>query len=130
MEHQSFDPELRLEGVELAHLSVLAAMPGYRVLHRILRSEVDKFIISLINADGSDDAEILARHRLAKAASQFYQGATDRINEIIMHYRSAAAVDMKPVDVTENVLDLGDIERTAQQLPNLFEEGDYLNEHN
>lgn len=103
-----FAPELSLDRVDRAHLVQIATTEGFRVLQRIMRTEVDRFILAGINADPADEAEVLSAHRMAKAAAQFFQGVTDRINEEILQFNSAAMANDAPIDVTA-ALDLGDI---------------------
>ena len=107
------NPELQLEHGERAQLAAITAMEGYKILHRIMRSEVDKFFVALINAKPGDSKSVIASHLLAKAAAQFYQAVTNRINEEVTQYTAAPKVSDMPVDVTEGLLDLGDI---AEQL--------------
>lgn len=77
---------------------------------------VDKFAIAMINADPSKEREVVASHYLAKAAAQVYQMVTDRVNEEVLQYAHAPRPSDKPVDITEGLIDLGDI---AAQLPNV-----------
>lgn len=100
-----FAPELSLDRVDRAHLVQIATTEGFRVLQRIMRTEVDRFILAGINADPADEAGVLSAHRMAKAAAQFFQGVTDRINEEILQFNSAATATDAPIDMTA-VLDL------------------------
>lgn len=104
---EQFNPEIELGPNERASLVVMAASEGFKVLHRILRSEVDKFIIDLINQDSDDDAAVLGKHKLAKAAAIVYDGITNRINGEIEAYASTHNVDPVPVDPTAKLLDYG-----------------------
>lgn len=85
-----------------------------------MRTEVDKFVVQLINADPSNQQEVISSHLLAKAAAQFYQAVTDRVNEEITQYMAAPRKTDKPIDVTDGLLDLGDIASALDVLPNLF----------
>lgn len=111
-----FDPELTLEHTDRAHLVAVSTMEGYKVIHRICRAEVDKFIVASINANDANEKEVIAAHRLAKAAAQVYQGITNRINSEIALYIHSSHTDDKPVDATEGLLDLGEL---ADQLPEI-----------
>lgn len=103
-----FEPEVVLNRSEQASLASLLGMPGYRIMHRLYRAEVDKFILHLINADERDSAGVIASHLLAKAAAQFYTAITSRVNEEVMQYTGAPQPGDKPQDVTEGILDIGD----------------------
>ena len=106
MDNFSFEPEIALDERDRSNLASVVVMPGYRVLHRLLRAEVDRFILALINTDAKDDAGVIAAHRLAKAAAQFYEGVTSRVNEIVRNHLESSRQDEKPIDITENLLDL------------------------
>jgi hypothetical protein len=120
LENKEFNPDLQLEHGERAVLAATAATPGFVIMHRIFRSEVDKFLIALINADPANSKEVVSRQLLAKAAAQFYQAVTTRINEEVMLYTHAPRADDKPIDITEQVLDIGEVQS--------FLEGDDDNE--
>lgn len=93
-----FDPDVQLEHSDRAALIQVTAMEGYRVLHRLMRSEVDKFIVAMINADPSKREDVCARQVLAKAAAQFYEAITNRVNEEITQYVNAPRPGDKPID--------------------------------
>lgn len=107
MKH-SFEPDLYLDRGDQAQLSQLVYLPGYKVLHRLFRSEVDKFFVVLLNTDADDDHAVVAAHKMAKAAAMFYEGVTNRVNEEVMQFTNAPRANDTPVDLTEAVLDLGD----------------------
>lgn len=104
---RSYNPELALDHSDRGHLVQMASMPGYQVFHQLCRSEVDKFIVSLINAKPSEPAEVLSAQLLVKAAAQFYEGITDRVNEEIVQYTGSIKTNVYPVDPTEGLLDIG-----------------------
>lgn len=111
-----FAPELQLDPTDRAHLVQIATSEGFRVLQRIMKAEVDKFVLAQINADPSNEAEVLAAHRMAKAAAQFYQGMTNRINEELLQFNHIARANDVPIDATEQLLDLGNlVEAVAQE---------------
>lgn len=101
-----FEPQIALEHDERASLAQMAAMPGYKILHRLLRSQVDMFVISLVNVSAADPDDVLAAHQMAKAAAQFYDGITNVVNEEILAYTGAPRPGDKPIDSTEGILDL------------------------
>lgn len=118
----SFNPELQLDHGERGMLSQLLGMPGYKIMHRIFRSEVDKFFVQLINANPARAEDVVTAQLTAKAAAQFYEGVTQRINEEVLQYTGAPRYNETPVDLTEGVLDLGDLAYQMDTYPNLFEE--------
>jgi hypothetical protein len=115
-----FEPELALTHIERAHLVNVASTEGFHILNRIMRSQVDTFVMAQTNADPVNEAEVLSAHRMAKAAAQFYQMFTDRINEEMLQYSHAPKAGEKPVDVTEGLLDLGDLEEMTEDLPDIL----------
>ena len=125
MEQREFSPVIELDHSERALLTQTVNTEGYRIMHRVIRSEVDKLFVDLINADPSEHKDVLAKHNLAKSAAVFYTQITDRINYETIQYTAALRATDTPKDATENVLDIG--ERADQvsefQDPMLFEEG-------
>lgn len=117
-----FNPELELDHQERGLLTQVTTMPGYLIMHRIFRSEIDKFFVKLLNADPANGNEVVAAQLTAKAAAQFYEGVNKRINEEIVQYLGAPRYNAEPQDMTEGVLDLGDLEEAVQGYPNLFGE--------
>lgn len=107
MEAKGFSPDIQLEYTERALIAQTVATQGYAIIHRIMRSEVDKFIVNLINADEDDEQAIVAKHKLAKSAAQFYQAVTDRINHEVHQYVAATQQNGPPVDPTEGLIDMG-----------------------
>jgi len=51
---------------------------------------------------------------MAKAAAQFYQGIVNRINEEQTAYFHTPKPGDKPNDITENIIDLGDIPKEEE----------------
>ena len=119
-----FNPDLQLEHNERGLLAQLLSMPGYQVMHKVFRSEVDKFFVALINADPAQANEVLAKQITAKAAAQFYTAITERLqNEVVDYMATAPRVAEVMKDVTEDLLDMDDrqIQLNMDYL-NLFEE--------
>lgn len=106
----AFEPEIELDHHERAALALIASEEGYKILHRIIRSEVDKFVVDLINA--TDDADVLEKHRISKVAAQLYQGWTNHVNHEIQNYSAAVQRMGPPIDPTDGMLDFG---RTASR---------------
>lgn len=116
MVNQTFNPDIVLDYAEQSALAATAATPGYKVMHRIFRSEVDKFILHLINANASDERDVLSRHYLAKSAAQFYHGVTARINEEVTQYTNGEKPNQVQQDATEGLLDIGERASTFDDL--------------
>jgi hypothetical protein len=108
LENRTFAPEINLDRSEQAALAATVATPGYRIIHRIMKAEIDKFYLSFLNAPVGNDDEVLARHKLGKSAAQFYAGVTGRINEEVSQYTSASRANDRPFDETEGILDIGE----------------------
>ncbi len=124
----TFEPELALTHIERAHLVSMASTEGFHILNRIMRSQVDKFVMAQTNTDPVNETAVLSAHRMAKAAAQFYQMFTDRVNEEMLQYSHAPKAGDKPVDVTEGLLDLGDLEEMAKGLPDILGGEIHVNE--
>lgn len=116
----SIEADNELTGIDRAHLAVWLTEPSFKIVQRILEDEVKKFNINLINAE--TPAEVVVRHGYAKVSAQIYQGLIDRINEEVMIYTKAVRTTDKPVDATEESLDLGDIASVMEDVPNLLED--------
>ncbi len=116
----TFEPAFALSHIERAHLVSIASTEGFHILNRIMRSQVDKFVMAQTNTDPVDEKAVLAAHRMAKAAAQFYQMVTDRINEELLQYSHAPQAGQKPVDATEGLLDLGELEEMTKGLPDIL----------
>lgn len=116
-----FNPEVELSDGERAALVHMTQMEGFRVLHRLMRSQVDTFIVDVINADPAKPADVTSKQVLAKAAGQFFQQVVDRINEETQLYKNAPRANDPPQpDATEGVLDFGNIAEQLEAVPNLL----------
>lgn len=102
-----FKPEISLERHQLAALAQTCSSPGYKVIHLIVRSEVDKFVLDLINSPSEEEAKVLEKHRVSKVAAMLYEGVTKRINYEVQRYTQASQQPGEPIDPTEGVLDFG-----------------------
>lgn len=115
MEQQTFDPVLDLDHRQRGLLAALVSHEGYNVLHEVARTEVDKFILKLINTDTVDDKAVLDCHRSAKLASQLFVGFVNRINSEIAMYK-ASVTNHAPIDDTEGKLDIGALASTQDDI--------------
>lgn len=122
---KEFNPEITLDRSQQAALAQTCSPTneGWRVVHLICRSEVDKFILDAINTDATKEADMLMRMRLAKVAAQLYEGVTNRINYEVQKYTGGVA-SKEPVDVTEGLLDIGPRASTSQDFESLGGEDD------
>lgn len=100
--------DIELEIFEKARLAATVASGGFDPIKKILLSEVEKFSTDLLNADIANEAEIVAKHRLAKAAAQICTMVVNRINREIEEYNYSVKDNDKPIDITEGLLDLGE----------------------
>ncbi len=111
-----FNPELKLSRHEQGALALVVAEEGYQVIHKICKTEIDKFILRLINEDATDPGSVLEAHRIAKAAAQFYAGITNVIKQNVEAYMSGKTIQQAPVDLTEGILDIGPVATTLEML--------------
>ncbi len=116
-----YTPELILDPNEVAALALLTGQDGYKVIHKIIKHELSKFITAHINTATGNDSAITEGHRIIKTAVQLYDGATNSINTLVSTYTSAKQVDGRPIDVTEGLIDLGPAASTQDDLDG-FEE--------
>jgi hypothetical protein len=101
-----FMPELALEPEEVANLASLRGHPGFPVLQKMLRSLVDKYAVAMINVAETDEKEVLAKHKMAKLAAQYYVSFVNSINNVTELY-IATRPQTKPVESAEGI-DLGE----------------------
>lgn len=111
----TFEPALALDRGEQALLTQMYYQPGYKILHRVFRAEVDKFFLALVNTPADDIEAVVAAHKLAKAAAMFYEGITNRVNEEVLQFSAAPKASDAPIDIT-SVLDIGDSYEQAAAL--------------
>lgn len=119
-----FNPELQLEHNERGQLAQLLAMPGYQIMHKVFRAEVDKFFVALINADPAESNDVIAKQITAKAAAQFYTAITDRLkNEVVDYISTAPQMAEVMKDATAELLDIDDQQISLNmEYLDLFEE--------
>jgi hypothetical protein len=115
----NIEPGVELTGIERAHLSVWLSDPSFKIVQKLLEDEVKKFNISLINATTPE--EVVVRHSYAKVAAQIYLGLINRIQTEVEFYTKSPKPSDKPVDPTEESLDLGDLAEAMADVPNLME---------
>lgn len=121
---KTFMPDFQPNAQECASLYEIYRQPGFQVLQRMFRSQVDMFAKAAMNLPlDAPDSVVAAHHRQAKAAVQFYSGVAEQIDVALNTYRFAVQPPMQPedaVDDTEGVLDMDSIASTINELPVLF----------
>jgi hypothetical protein len=75
------DPEQELNEAERAALASYVQTLGFRALHKLMQIECAKFDLVLKNTSPADREKVLAAHVMSKAASQFFAGLINRVNE-------------------------------------------------
>lgn len=124
MENGKFAPAIELSYSDQSDLAATCATPGYNIIHRIMRAEVDKFVLALINTEQDDKEAVYAAFLLSKAAAQLYQGTTNKINQEVIQYSANLGRESVPVDGTEGILDIGELASNSQDFaPHSEEDG-------
>jgi hypothetical protein len=75
------DPEQDLNEAERAALASYVQTPGFKALHKVMQIECAKFDLALKNTSPAEKEQVLAAHVMSKAASQFFAGLINRVNE-------------------------------------------------
>lgn len=117
---KTFEPEIELTDLERTELVQVTSLPGFKVIHKILRNQVDKLALHLINTPAGDKDEVYGRFLQSKTAAQIYQGASDRINAEIASYIASRGSGGVEGDSTESSLDIGEVASKVEDLPNLL----------
>ena len=91
---------------EQALLAALIPTDGFKIVDKLMKDEVAKFNVNLLNATKPE--EVLIAHNLASAAAKFYQGIINRINAEIYAYKNTPQPGDAPIDVTDGLLLLQD----------------------
>lgn len=81
------DPELQLTSNERAELKSVISQSGFQHFSRLAEAECGRFDVKLKNLDPSDpnyESNLKSYHLLSKAASQFWVGLVQRVNEEIV----------------------------------------------
>lgn len=101
-----------------AQLFATTVTPGFDVLQNIMGSVCLTFQHNMLLSDpGTPDAT--QKHFLSKAAAMFYETVISRVNSELMQYTHAPRDSDPIVDVTEGVIDLGEV-AGLDDLPNLL----------
>jgi hypothetical protein len=87
---------------EVAQLMTLVQMPGYEILKKIYIAEVDQLQVDMMNADPTNEKEVLAKHNLALAAGMFYQRVSNKVAGYIQEFGDRKkAQDVQPDQTAE-----------------------------
>lgn len=121
-----FNPEVNLNHEERGQLSFTVATPGFNHINRIMRAEVDKFIVDLINVAEDNDKMVIAKHKGAKFVAQFFERIVSRLNEETNQFIRERGDDSRPVDLTEGLIDLGENTENTSSLLEGFELNEQL----
>ena len=109
-----FDPDIEFSGEERNDLASVMAMPGFRVIWKLMKSSVDHFGNNLMNVATGNDDQVLAKHRDWKVAGQFatiLATLMSREKEIYLSSRP----DPTPIDAAEG-LDMGEFTQPGEDL--------------
>lgn len=121
---KTFMPDFQPNAQECASLHEIYRQPGFQVLQRMFRSQVDMFAKAAMNLPlDTPDSVVAAHHRQAKAAVQFYAGVAEQIDIALNTFRFQSQAPMQPEDAkddTSEVLDLDDVAGALDELPILF----------
>ncbi len=126
-----FNPQVELHSHQKASLAAMCATDGYPVLHILLRSIVDQYMIDVQNVEIHNTDEIVAKVMVSKTAAQLYTAITERINQEVAMYMATMPDNEGPIDATESLLDIGPLASKFRDLEvesyDAFEEG-YIDE--
>lgn len=85
------DLTFKVDDRERAVLVGYSQSEGFHLLQKLMEEEIRELNVKLINTDGADEASIIANHRIAKGAAQFYIGFINRLkSELLIEQYSAA----------------------------------------
>ena|ERR1700675_218164 len=75
----TIDEEFEIDSRERAVLITFCKQEGWDLMQKIMESEIRKFNTALINVDESDEAKVLAMHKMTKSLAQWYTGVMRRL---------------------------------------------------
>jgi hypothetical protein len=110
----AFDPDIELSGEERNDLASTMAMPGFRVIWKLMKASVDHFGNNLMNVPTGDNRHVLAKHRDWKVAGQFATILATLMSREKEIYLSSLP-SPKPVDSAEG-LDMGEVTDPGDEL--------------
>jgi hypothetical protein len=94
----------RLSEVEQGQLVTLRQMPGFQILLNLFESQIAQMQIDMINADATNEKEVIAKYHLAKASAMFFQRVVDLMNFEIEKFGNRAMANEVQPDLTEALL--------------------------
>lgn len=86
---------------DMQQLMSILNMPGYAIMTRIFESEIDQMQVDMMNADPTNEKEVLAKHNLALAAGMFYQRVINRLHNDKEQFNAIKNAPQIQEDVTE-----------------------------
>lgn len=111
-----FAPEIELSDTARTQIAQTITTPGFHYINLIMRTEVSKFAMDLVNSEEGDDKAVLAKHKLSRAAALFYARVISRINSEAQLGSSNLAGEEVPSDPTEGIIDIGPSASTENDL--------------
>lgn len=72
------DPETELTDAERGSLVAILDSPGWQVFRKVMEIQIARFDLDVKNASKAED--VIFKHSISKAASQFYVQIIDRLN--------------------------------------------------
>ena len=120
------DPEFELTPVERSDLAMMFHGKGWQVAHKICLAIVEQFRVDLDNADHSNPKDVMAKHSLSRSASVVVGVLVKRIaSEAIL--LGEMKKSSEPQESALN-LEMDEIERMTEGLPNLLGDVTYIAE--
>ncbi len=118
---RSIAPEYRPTRVQQSQLINTMNSAGWQVALDVMASVVDKYFIAWLNKDAASDAEVLAAHKMNKAAAQLFTEFVERFNFERGDFVSGQTEEGVAPDVTET-LDVGDVSEETPYVVDILEE--------
>lgn len=78
---KGLEVNFQLTDRERAILSSAVKQEWFDIIQKLMEEEIRILNVHLINTPASDDAAIIANHRIAKAAGMFYSGFFQRLKD-------------------------------------------------
>lgn len=111
---------LEITNFDRANIVATVHTDGFKALQKVFEIELEKFQQKALNSDPANVATAMANLSMARAATLFYQGIVDRINNEVTIYQNAPRASDVPVDATEGVLDLDGLGAMLEDVPNFY----------
>jgi hypothetical protein len=103
---QSVNVSFSLDSRQRQVLSAFIQQEGWDIMQKLMESEVREFNVAVANTPVSKPDDVLAKHKVAVAASQFYQGLINRVREELgLHNYQAAHLGTMANPENNNAVD-------------------------